>query len=406
MKILVLTTKSPYPLNEGRALRTYNLIKQTAKRHEVYLLTFVQTQEEVDGIPHLREICRHVDATPLHMECGRVALAADMVLDLLGTAPLHAVKYRSATMRRKMAALMSEHKFDLVHLDMLHLGEYMALCPDTPVVLVEHNVESALLARRVANTANPLAKFYLQYQYLKLRRFEAGSCRRANHVVAVSDLDARDIRELAGISGVTVIPNGVDSSYFADLELPEVPNSLVYVGGMNWFPNLDAMRYFCAEILPRIAERIPDVSLTIIGKNPDGLAIRELKDSPRVRIAGMVDDIRPIVSAASAFIVPLRIGGGTRLKILDALSMSKALVSTSVGCEGLEAVPGKHLLVADEPAAFADAVIRVLKDRDLRRALGRSGRDFVKRKYEWDVVARELDALYENCRATFMSSAT
>jgi polysaccharide biosynthesis protein PslH len=398
VKILVITTKSPYPLYEGRALRTYNLLKQTAQKHEVYLLTFVQTPEEVEGVDHLRGVCKFVEAIPLHLGGGKWVIALDILRELFGSAPLHAVKYRTRAMRKSVMAMLGAEKFDVVHLDMLHLGEYLDLCAGTPVVLVEHNVESALLRRRVDNTTNPLVKLYLYYQYRKLFAYEAKLCQRANRVMTVSDLDAKMLEEMAGISDVTVISNGVDTDYFQNDGSQQRPNSLVFVGGLTWFPNLDAMRFFCSEILPRVATHIPDVSLTIVGKNPEGAGIREIFENPRVRLAGMVEDIRPIVSAAAAYIVPLRIGGGTRLKILDALSMGKALISTSVGCEGLDVVSGEHLLVEDSPEGFAAAVVRALREPELRHSLGNTGRELVKRKYEWNVIARDLDHLYESCR--------
>jgi len=397
MRILVITTKSPYPLYEGRALRTYNLLRQVAKKHEILLLTFVQTPEELEGVAHMRTFCSHVDAVPLHLETGKGTLVLDLLRELFSAAPLHAVKYRSRSMREKMRALVSSGTIDLVHLDMLHLGDYLDLCAGKPVVLVEHNVESVLLRRRVENTSNPLIKLYLFYQYLKLRAYEAQLCRRVNHVVAVSELDAKLIGELAGISNVTSISNGVDTAYFRASEGRRRPNSLVFVGGLTWFPNQDAIRYFCVQVLPRVAAEIPDVSLTVVGKNPREINIPEVAENPRVRLTGLVEDVRPHISEATAYVVPLRIGGGTRLKILDALAMGKPLISTSVGCEGLDVVAGEHLLTADTADAFAREIVRVLHDPELGRRLGAAGRELVERKYEWNVIGQELDRVYERC---------
>ena len=397
MKILVITTKSPFPLYEGRALRTYNLLREVAKRHEIALLTFVQTREELDGIDKMREFCAHVDYVRLNFEAGLLRLGWDIVRELFGTAPLHAVKYRSRAMRRKVRALLDSGSIDVVHLDMLHLGEYLGMCEGKPVVLTEHNVESVLLRRRAENTSNPLGKLYLYYQWLKLRAYEAKVCRRVDHVVAVSELDAEQLRELAGISDVTPISNGVDTGYFDGSWGNVRPNSLVFVGGLTWFPNYDAVRYFCAEVLPRVAAEIPDVTLTVVGKSPSRNSIRDVADNPRVRLTGLVDDVRPLIAEAAVYVVPLRVGGGTRLKILDALSMGKPLVSTSVGCEGLDVEPDKQLLVADSAEHFAGQVIRLLRDRELAQRLGRSGRELVQRVYEWSVIAKELDRVYERC---------
>ncbi|WP_372522399.1 glycosyltransferase family 4 protein [Sulfuricaulis sp.] len=399
MKILVLTTKSPFPLYEGRALRTYNLIKQISKNHEIYLFTFVQTPEEMSGVEHMRTFCAHVEAEPLYLGAGKWRILPDLVRELFGTSPLLAVKYRSRTMRKKIRAILATQDIDLVHLDMLHLGDYIDACRGKPVVLVEHNVESVLLRRRVENESNWLRKAYLYYQYLKLLRYEARICRQADHVVAVSEVDADLLRNLSGAKGITAISNGVDTAYFREIGSPRHVNGLVFVGGLNWFPNYDAIRYFCSEVLPRVAAEIPDVTLTVVGKSPDNKKIRDIIGNPRVRLTGLVDDVRPEISEADAYVVPLRIGGGTRLKILDALSMGKAIVSTSVGCEGLDVVHGRDLLVADDPEAFARETVGVLRDRELARRLGEAGRRLVQQKYEWGVIAKELDRVYEDCRA-------
>lgn len=399
MKILALTTKSPFPLYEGRALRTYNLIKQISKNHEIYLFTFVQTPEEMSGIEHMRTICAHVEAEPLYLGAGKWRILPDLVRELFGTSPLLAVKYRSRTMRKKIRAFLTAHNIDLVHLDMLHLGDYLDMFRGWPIVMVEHNVESVLLHRRVENESNLFRKAYLYYQYLKLRRYEARICRRADHVVTVSEIDADLLRSLSGAVNITAVPNGVDTAYFQDIVVPRRVHGLVFVGGLNWFPNYDAVRYFCAGVLPRIAAEIPDVTLTIVGKRPEDKKIRDILSNPRVRLTGLIDDVRPAISEAAAYVVPLRIGGGTRLKILDALSMGKAIVSTSVGSEGLEIVHGEHLLVADDPEGFAREVIRVLRDHELARRLGEAGRRLVQRKYEWEVIAKDLDRVYEDCRA-------
>ncbi|MGH8581628.1 MAG: glycosyltransferase family 4 protein [Gammaproteobacteria bacterium] len=397
MKLLVITTRSPYPLHEGRALRSYNLLKQAAKHHDVYLLTFVHTPEEVEGIAHLRSLCARVEAVPLYLGRQKWWVIYDALREAFGAAPIKAVKYRSRAMRAKVRALLSGVPIDLVVLDMLPSGEYLDLCAHKPVILDEHNVESALWLQGAVNASNPLVRLYLSYQHRKLRAYETRICRGVDQVVAVSDLDARQLEELAGISGVVTIPNGVDTAYFADSGAPARANSLVYVGGLTWAPNQDAIRYFCSEILPRLAAEVPEVSLTVIGKVPSGGDFRDIVDNPRVRMTGLVDDVRALIAAASAYVVPLRVGGGTRLKILDALAMAKPLVSTSVGCEGLDVIHGQHLLIADTPEAFAQQVLCVLREPDLARRLGLAGRRLVEQRYDWDVIARGLNSVYERC---------
>jgi glycosyltransferase involved in cell wall biosynthesis len=394
MKILAVTTRSPYPLHEGRALRTFNILREIARSHEIHLATFLQAQEELDGLHEMRAFCADVHAEPLYMDSPRRELAVDLAADLVSRAPILATKYRRASMRAKLGEWLRTRNFDVLHLDMLHLGDYAAIAGETPVVLVEHNVEAVIIERRIETTKNPLARAYLRYQHGKLAAYEKRICQSVDEVVTVSDLDSEQLRGLAPGGSYTAVPNGVDSGYFASRSIPKKPGALVYVGGLNWFPNLDAIRFFTAEILPLIAQRVPEVSLTVVGKLPGEAVAAEFRHLPNVRLTGTVDDVRPYIDAASAYVVPLRIGGGTRLKILDALSMSSALVSTSVGCEGLDVTPGEHLRVADDPRAFADAVVNVLSNPESARAMGAAGRARVCSHYDWPSIARRHEAVY------------
>lgn len=397
MKILVVTTKSPFPLIEGRALRSYNLIKQVSQAHEVHLLSFVQTPVDVAGLEHMRDLCARVESQPLYLRWPRLQLLGDAVRELWGFAPLQVVKYRSQGMRRALRRLVAEEAYDLVHLDMLHLAEYQALCAGLPTVLMEHNVESGILARRAETETRWWARRYLQYQERKLRRFEAAACRAADQVVAVSAQDASVLGQMSGRE-VANVPNGVDTEFF-QCRVPctgSTPGAgLVYVGGFSWFPNVDAVRYFVEQILPLILEHRPDVTLTVIGPGQQVVQGQSWTHHPQLRLVGLVDDIRPWVDAAAVYVVPLRIGGGTRLKILDALAMSKAVVSTSVGCEGLALAAGDNILVADSPRQFAAQVLQLLEHPDGAKRLGRCGRQFVEQHHEWPGLAARLTEVYQ-----------
>jgi glycosyltransferase involved in cell wall biosynthesis len=221
--------------------------------------------------------------------------------------------------------------------------------------------------------------------------------------VAVSELDAEQLNRLSGRHDVVYVPNGVDTDYFR-LESVEPDGksnpTLIYVGGFTWFPNLDAIDYFRREILPIVQARVPNVKLKVIGRYPDTAQVREIAADPAIELCGLVDDIRPHVQAAGVYIVPLRIGGGTRLKILDALSMAKAIVSTSIGCEGLDVVPGESIIVADEPKSFADALIRLFNDPQAVQRIGQNGRALAEARYDWRAVAKGLDAAYQRAVAT------
>jgi polysaccharide biosynthesis protein PslH len=394
VRILVVCTRSPYPLIEGRALRTYNLLREAARTHSVYLCTYVQSEAEEAGIDHLRSFCQEVRSVPLYMSNKAGALATDVISDLFAQAPVMVLKYRTREMRRAIADAVAQFKPDLVHLDMLHLGELMHDLPGLPIVMVEHNVEAALLRRRVANESHFLRRTYLARQADKLERYEAHVCRTASEIVAVSEVDAENIRAFAPKTPVTVVPNGVDTEFFAPRNDTVDPAAMVYVGGLSWFPNYDAIDFFTKEVLQRIAAAQQNARLTVIGQVPSEKMLEPWRNEPRVKFTGLVDDIRPTVAAAGVYIVPLRIGGGTRLKILDAMAMGKAVVTTSVGCEGLEVVPGRDVLVADGAEAFANAVIRVMSDRALAAQLAAAGRACVERNYRWSAIAQRMESVY------------
>ncbi|MEO1245978.1 MAG: glycosyltransferase family 4 protein [Pseudomonadota bacterium] len=400
MKILAVTTKSPWPLNEGRALRTYNLLKEAAKRHEVTLCTYVQSQEELDGIPELEKFCSAVHAVPLYMKWPKLSLLADALRELVSPAPLHAVKYSKRPMRELVGGLLESGDYDVLHLDMLQLAELASAGGDVPTVLVEHNVESQILARRLENESNPVLRAYLRYQTDKLRRYEARMCNAVQHVTTVSDEDREQLAALGVETPVTSVPNAVDTEFFTPADVEIRPDTLIYVGSLAWFPNEDAVGYFVDEILPRIAEKRPGVRFNVIGQTPDTAKLKRWTATGRVEFLGFVDDIRPHVGSAAVYVVPLRIGGGTRLKILDALSMSKALVSTSVGCEGLGLEHGVQAKVADEPAAFADAVVELLANPELAAGFGRAGRQYVYEHFRWQEIALRMEAVYEAAAAT------
>jgi glycosyltransferase involved in cell wall biosynthesis len=258
-------------------------------------------------------------------------------------------------------------------------------------------VEHLILKRLAAMQDRFWRRALLGIEWRKMRRYEAWICRRARLTVAVS----REDRDLlgAGAPGAPIreVPTGVDTGYFRPNGTPEAPVELVFTGSMDWHPNEDAIRYFISDILPAIRREVPEAALTVVGRNPSG-ALKLAAAEARVRVTGTVEDVRPYIDAAAVYVVPLRIGGGTRLKVFEALSMGKAVVSTTVGVEGLPLVPGEHYLKADDPAAFASAVAGLLRDPLRRRALGRAGQGLVLEHFAWPQVAREFGACCEAAR--------
>jgi len=244
--------------------------------------------------------------------------------------------------------------------------------------------------------SNPVKKAYLYGQWQKMRRFEREMRRRFDSVIAVSADDREQMKNEYGAEAVFDVPTGVDVEFFRpNNAVKPVPKSLVFTGSMDWLPNDDAIRYFTREIMPLIRSRVPDVKLTVVGRNPAPALVELSKQDPSLIFTGRVDDVRPYMENAAAYIVPLRIGGGTRLKIYEAMAMEKALISTTVGAEGLPLTNGVELLLADEPQTFADAVVRVLSDDDYAAQLGRRAAAVVRENFGWGAVTERFISICE-----------
>jgi len=278
-----------------------------------------------------------------------------------------------------------------VHMDSLDLARYLPLLGGVSVACTHHNVESRLLRRRGLAEDSLPRRWYMLRQARWIEDLERHWCERVAINLAVSEADRDELARLAPRARFGVIPNGVDVETFRPTDAPQ--DGLLFVGGANWFPNRDALEYFSAEILPLIRAGGATPAVRWVGRSSD--ADRQHYAARHgIDLTGYVDDVRPHIARAACYVVPLRVGGGTRLKILDAWAMGKAVVSTSIGCEGLEAVDGENILVRDTPASFAQAVREVLLDAGLRERLGRAARRTVERRYSWDVIGAELRRLY------------
>jgi glycosyltransferase involved in cell wall biosynthesis len=299
--------------------------------------------------------------------------------------------HEESSFEQRLHALLGSKEFDLVHVDSLDLVRFLPDLKPLPVVCTHHNAESELLRRRAENESSAIRREYFRHQANLLAREERYWLPRVDLNVAVSDDDARTLSAIAPRARVVSVPNGVDVEYFQPR--PGRQEGCVFVGGTTWYPNRDALTWFMTDILP-ILRSLGELSpVTWVGRASE--RERQLYDGKDgACLTGYVDDIRPFVASGACFIAPLRVGGGTRLKILDAWSMGKAVVSTSIGCEGLAAVHGVNILIADTPAAFAEAISRVLNDAELRTRLGEAARETVERCYAWSVIGSSMSDFY------------
>ena len=294
--------------------------------------------------------------------------------------------------RDEVRRLMTANSVDLCIADFLCAVANVPLGGAVPVVLFQHNVEHLIWRRLSELERKPWRRMLFEIEWRKLRRREAEACAGSDLTIAVSEQDRHRLASLAPGARVSPISTGVDTSYFMPDGTAQLPARLVFTGSMDWHPNEDAVLYFIDAILPRIRSEVPQASFAVVGRNPSD-RLRAAGERSGVLITGTVDDVRPFVREAAVYVVPLRAGGGTRLKIFEALSLGKAVVSTTVGAEGLGLASGRDAVIADGPADFASAVVSLLRDPRRREALGTAGRRLVESRYTWTHVAREFETL-------------
>jgi glycosyltransferase involved in cell wall biosynthesis len=285
-----------------------------------------------------------------------------------------------------------------VHLDTIALAPYAAECGPVPSVLTHQNIESQLMRRRAEFEHGPLNRRYVLLQASRLRRYEAAVCGRFPLNITVSQADANLLAEICPRVRTEVVPNGVDTEYFQPAWGQESA-AVVFTGGMNMFANRDAVEWFLDFVWPLIKARRPETKFFAIGQRPSQKLLEATRRDPSVIAPGHVADVRPWVQQAAAYIVPMRVGGGTRLKVVDAMAQGKAIVSTRLGTEGIDGTPGIHFLNADEPGAFADSVIRLIEQPEERRRLGEAARDRAESHYTWPVQGQRLIAAYQRVLA-------
>jgi len=388
MRILWLKSDLLLPLDKGGRLRTWHLMRHLARRHDITYLSFAEGA--ADG---MHEVAERVVTVPRSDAAkGTLRFYADAALHLVDPLPYAVGKYRSRQFARTLNELLLANRYDLIVCDFLFPSVNLPRSLPCPAVIFTHNVEAEIW-RRHAETKTGLARMLYGTQYARMLRYERRALKRFDGVLVVSDADRRTFASLypdAIRQDVHVVSTGVDTGFFSPAPSAADGRGLVFTGSMDWLPNEDAVTYFCREILPRVRADEPDATLTIVGRAPTP-AVKRLAADHGVTVTGRVDDVRPYMRDAAVYIVPLRIGGGTRLKIFEAMAMGKAVVSTTVGAEGLPVNNGEHLVIADEPHLFARAVVRLFRDVERRRTIAAAAQKLVVERYDWSAVAGELE---------------
>jgi polysaccharide biosynthesis protein PslH len=392
LRVLVVDEEMPFPPDAGKRIRTWNLLRRLAQRHSVTFLCYGQKNDsakvalESAGI----KVCL-VD--PLPTKTG-LALYGNLALNFFSTYPYSVVKHYTARFQDAYATLLRSSSWDLVQCEWTPYARFVLPKVSTPILIATHNVEAQIWERRAQHANNFAARLFFGSQARKMQRFEITAVRCADAATAVSEPEAAAMRDW-GARSVTVVPNGVDVGWYEQAnDAAEVENELLSIASLDWFPNADALEYFASEILPRIRQERPSAILRIVGRRPPDALKQKLAGVPGIDFVGQVDDVRPYLKQASVIVVPLRIGGGSRLKILEALAAGKAVVSTTVGAEGLHLIPSEEICIADRPDEFAREVVRLLGSREARAALGAAGRARVNKDYSWDRIASLLESVW------------
>ena len=400
MRVLIFTPSLPYPPIWGFGIRVYEFVRLLSRRHQVSVVTYAEPGEE-EKVAAVAAVCNAVHTVLRVPETER----SKRLAQLSSTWSRDSYQRRSLFspgMQRKLDEVTNRERFDVVQIESSQLAGF-SFDPRVVSVLDEHNIEYELLYRMYTTEGSPLRRMYNWLEFQKFKREEVSSWQSVSGVVSTSAREERIMREAARETPMMVAPNAVNVDYFIPSDEPIDAEALVMTGLMHYRPNIDGAMYFVREILPHILASRPNVVFYIVGAG----ATTELKRlaSENVVVTDTVADVRPYVYKSAVFVVPLRMGGGTRLKVLEGMSMKKAVVSTSVGCEGIDVSNGDHLLIVDEPRAFANAVLELFADRKRRLALGHAGRALVERQYRWETVVERLEGFYDRLLALRRSSA-
>ena len=401
-RVLWLSHLLPWPPKGGLMQRSYYLMREVAGYHELEVIAFRQRAHQPDeaslkqakaAISEFASL-RHVEDLPGdRLAGGQLRLALE---SLLPGEPFTVRWGSSRSYCRAVHAAVAAFDPDVVHIDTIGLASYIGAIGDRPAVLNHHNIESAMLLRRSSQESNPLKRAYFWQEGRRLARYERAVAQRFQRHLVCAELDAERLSAAVGPVASTVVPNGVDLDVFRPAPAGMVPDSgsMIFVGGLGWYPNLSAIRYFVNKVWPKLTQQRPDMEFRIIGRNPPADLLDAARRDARIRVLGFIDNVHPLFDRSMVYVCPIFDGGGTKLKMLDAMAMGKAIVAHPIACEGLDLVDGEQVLQAVEPEDFVYQILRVMDDRGLRERLQRNARDHVERWFSFRSIGQSLSRLY------------
>jgi glycosyltransferase involved in cell wall biosynthesis len=398
VRILWVKSNLLHPLDSGGKLRSYNMLKHMCREHDVTYLAYSSSAPEARE--RASEYCDRLVTIPREEPPERrsVAFAWEAVRNLFSNMPLSLERYDSPELRQEVADLTGEGEFDVVVADFLTTAPAVEGVSQSATVLFQHNVE-AVIWDRLAESASGLLGPYYRLQARRMEDWERRLVHRFDRVVAVSEEDAASMRERYSLDDVYEVPTGVDTSYFRPLgdgDHERRSSRVLFIGSLDWLPNVDGLEWFVSEIWPRVRGSVPDAEFDVVGRRPSPELRRELESRDGISVHPDVPDVRPYLERAAVFVVPLRVGSGTRLKIYEAMASGRAVVTTRIGAEGLPLESEEHaLLVEESGSSFADAVIRLLEHPEERRGLEDRGCRFVRDNFGWEQVAADFARICE-----------
>ena len=413
MRILFLCLRCPYPPQRGDRIRSYNFIKQLSKRHDITLVFFAESESDIEAVKHLQPFCERVEWVKFSPSFASINTA----IHCLSRIPLQVHYWYSPQMQRKINQLLAEENFQLIHAQLFRMGQYVIKTEGIAKVLDLCDSLALNLSRRAELDCTP-KRFLVKLEEKRVRRYEVEIMKAFDSGTVVAHFDRDYLLNQDNSLNLSVVPMGVDLKYFQPLKVNNDSNgadvtekqnmtltvqedfaddrskNLLFTGTMNYFPNSDAVIYFCNNVFPLIQKRYPDATFYIVGNHPTE-QIRRLSDQKGVVVTGYVPDIRPYFEKASVFVAPLRAGSGIQTKNLEAMAMGIPVVTTSIGAMGLEAETDTELLIADTPETFAERVIHLIENPDIRQNLANAGRKRDEASYDWQVLVNRLEQVYD-----------
>ena len=388
----------------GALQRSRNLLKELSKYNDIYYLSYVRNADLSEGIDlneAVRDLNQYCKGTVLisHPHNKNFVLKyTALAKSIVSIKPYSILMYQFNAFYKKILDILTEQSIDLIYSDTMGLIEPVLDKIKVPCVINHHNIESCMMFRRAEKAKNLFVKMFYFYEACKIKNYEKKFCHQHNKNIVVSELDKKNLMAINLLADVEVVENGVDCNYFKFNPREKLSKNLIFTGGLDWYPNLDAMIYFCEKVWPLLVKKIPDVTLTIIGKNSGSKIDNIAKKYSNIILTGYVPDVRKYMKEASVFICPIRDGGGTKLKILDAMAQGVPIVTTSLGCEGILVTDGEHLCIADEPKKFVEKICGMINNTDEQNRLAMNAYDLIKNKYSYHIIGSKFNNILSNCK--------